>query len=76
MPPIRSRGDQGLVTVQGTGVGIAADHRDQLFSAFFTTKPGGMVIALSISRSIIGAHGRRLWATPTRQTARSSPKGS
>jgi C4-dicarboxylate-specific signal transduction histidine kinase len=57
-------GDQVLVTVQDTGVGIAAHHVDQLFSAFFTTKPGGMGMGLSISRSIIEAHGGRLWATP------------
>jgi C4-dicarboxylate-specific signal transduction histidine kinase len=57
-------GDQVLVTVQDTGVGIAAHHLDQLFSAFFTTKPAGMGMGLSISRSIIEAHGGRLWATP------------
>jgi signal transduction histidine kinase len=57
-------GDRVLVTVQDTGVGIAAHHLDQLFSAFFTTKPGGMGMGLSISRSIIEAHGGRLWATP------------
>ena len=57
-------GDQVLVTVQDTGVGIAAHHLDQLFSAFFTTKPGGMGMGLSISRSIIESHGGRLWATP------------
>ena len=56
--------DQVLVTVRDTGVGIAAHHLGQLFSAFFTTKPGGMGMVLSISRSIIEAHGGRLWASP------------
>jgi PAS domain S-box-containing protein len=63
---IRSRlheGDQILVAVQDVGVGIDSNKTDQLFSAFFTSKPGGMGIGLSISRSIIEAHGGRLWAT-------------
>jgi hypothetical protein len=57
-------GDQVLVAVQDTAVGIAPNHLDQLFSAFFTTKPSGMGMGLSISRSIIEAHGGRLWARP------------
>jgi PAS domain S-box-containing protein len=56
-------GDQVLVTVQDAGVGIDPSKVDQLFSAFFTTKPGGMGMGLSISRSIIEAHGGRFWAT-------------
>ena len=51
------------VAVHDTGVGVAAGDVDRLFSAFFTTKPGGMGMGLSISRSIIEAHGGRLWAT-------------
>jgi PAS domain S-box-containing protein len=57
-------GDHVGVTVQDTGSGIAANHLDHLFSAFFTTKPSGMGMGLSISRSIVDAHGGRLWATP------------
>jgi C4-dicarboxylate-specific signal transduction histidine kinase len=57
-------GDQVLVTVQDVGVGIDSTSVDRLFTAFFTTKPGGMGMGLSISRSIIEAHGGRLWATP------------
>src|SRR5882672_2952639 len=64
---IRSRphdGNQVFVTVEDAGVGIDAANVDQLFDAFFTTKPGGMGMGLSISRSIIESHGGRLWATP------------
>jgi PAS domain S-box-containing protein len=64
---IRSRphdADQVSLAVQDAGVGIGENGVDQLFSAFFSTKPGGMGMGLSISRSIIEGHGGRLWATP------------
>jgi PAS domain S-box-containing protein len=54
--------DVARVAVHDTGVGIRASDVDRVFSAFFTTKPSGMGMGLSISRSIIEAHGGRLWA--------------
>ncbi len=63
---IRSRQDetqQVLVSVTDCGVGIPAENADRLFTAFFTTKRSGMGMGLSISRSIVEAHGGRLWAT-------------
>ena len=50
------------VTVQDTGVGIAAKDVERIFGTFFTTKAHGMGMGLSISRSIIERHGGRLWA--------------
>jgi signal transduction histidine kinase len=59
----RHEGEQALIEVQDTGVGIPPDNMKQLFNAFFSTKPNGMGMGLSICRSIIEAHGGRIWAT-------------
>ncbi len=51
------------VMIADTGLGIAADMRDRLFQAFATTKEDGMGLGLSICRTIVEAHGGRIWAT-------------
>lgn len=51
------------VAVRDTGGGLDETALPRLFDAFFTTKPGGMGLGLSISRSIVDAHGGRIWAT-------------
>jgi PAS domain S-box-containing protein len=54
---------QLLISVGDTGVGLAPEQAEQIFNAFFTTKPQGSGMGLPISRSIIESHGGHLWAT-------------
>jgi C4-dicarboxylate-specific signal transduction histidine kinase len=51
-----------LVTVRDSGPGIDQEHAERVFDAFYTTKTSGVGMGLPICRSIIGAHGGRLWA--------------
>jgi PAS domain S-box-containing protein len=66
----RAENEQLRVSVNDTGVGLPTQHADQIFDAFFTTKPQGTGMGLSISRSIVESHGGRLWA------ADNSPHGA
>jgi PAS domain S-box-containing protein len=53
-----------VVSVTDSGIGVKIDDLPKLFQAFYTTKPEGMGLGLAISRSIVEAHGGRLWASP------------
>jgi signal transduction histidine kinase len=66
----RAEDDELLVSVSDTGVGLPAQRAEQIFNAFFTTKPHGTGMGLRISRSIVESHGGHLWA------ANNSPRGA
>ena len=66
----RAENEQLMVSISDTGVGLPPQQADQIFNAFFTTKPHGTGMGLRISRSIIESHGGRLWA------ADNSPRGA
>ncbi len=66
----RAENEQVLVSVSDTGVGLPPQRADQIFNAFFTTKPHGTGMGLRICRSILESHGGRLWATDN------SPRGA
>jgi signal transduction histidine kinase len=66
----RAENERVLVSVSDTGVGLPVQQADQIFKAFFTTKPHGTGMGLSISRSIVESHDGRLWA------AENSPRGA
>jgi signal transduction histidine kinase len=53
-----------LISVEDSGTGFDAGSGERIFDPMFTTKEGGMGMGLSISRSIIAAHGGRIWASP------------
>ena len=59
----RSECGQLMISVSDTGVGLPAEKAAEIFNAFFTTKSQGSGMGLAISRSIVEAHGGRLWAT-------------
>jgi len=58
----RGEGDEIRVAVRDSGIGLDPLNVERIFDAFHTTKPGGLGIGLSISRSIVESHGGRLWA--------------
>ncbi|MDX1527459.1 MAG: PAS domain S-box protein [Gammaproteobacteria bacterium] len=63
----RSTGEKGVeIFVTDTGPGLGGKDPDRLFETFYTTKPSGLGVGLSISRSIIESHGGRLWAKENR----------
>jgi C4-dicarboxylate-specific signal transduction histidine kinase len=66
----RAEHEEIVVSVTDSGVGLPSQQAEQIFNAFFTTKPHGTGMGLRISRSIIESHGGRLWA------ANNSPRGA
>jgi PAS domain S-box-containing protein len=63
----RSPEGQLVVSIGDTGVGLPAENTEQIFDAFHTTKPQGTGMGLAITRSIVEAHGGRVWATANQE---------
>jgi signal transduction histidine kinase len=59
----KASSEEVLVSVRDSGPGFAPTALERLFDAFYSTKPSGLGLGLSICRSIIEAHGGRLWAS-------------
>jgi signal transduction histidine kinase len=59
----RTEDGQLLISVSDSGIGLPGEQPERIFEAFFTTKPHGTGMGLSISRRIIESHGGRLWAS-------------
>jgi C4-dicarboxylate-specific signal transduction histidine kinase len=57
-------GHEIVVSITDTGVGIVPENRERSFDPFFTSKEGGLGLGLSISRTIVAAHGGKLWSKP------------
>jgi signal transduction histidine kinase len=60
---LKSSDGGGLVSVRDSGIGIDSNQMEKIFDAFFTAKAAGVGMGLAISRSIVEAHGGRIWAT-------------
>ncbi|MDB5457865.1 MAG: fixL [Caulobacter sp.] len=64
---VAADGDMALISVADTGPGVSPEINERLFQPFVTSKPHGLGVGLSICRTIIDAHGGRIWAEPNDQ---------